>query len=357
MITMFEEFLQLVIAKIMANPIQGYVTAFVIFAVAIVVLRVFKFVVLRKLKSVAKKTKNEVDDLAIGVIDSIGWPFYIFVALYISSNVLIIPSLAGQVVYYILILLGTFYVAKGIGKFLDYSTKKVADRRKKEDEETDTTIISLLGKIIKVIIWLVALLFILSSFGIDISGALIGVGVSGIVIGFALQNVLSDLFASFSIYLDKPFKKGDFIVIGQDMGTIEKIGIKSTRIKTLQGQMLIVSNQELTSTRVNNYAKMEKRRVVVTLGVTYQTKTVKLKKIPGIVKKIVESTKHTEFNRCHFKEYGDFNLKAELVYYIDNKDYNLYMDVNQEINLKIKEAFEKEGIEFAYPTQTIFLEK
>ncbi|MBN2102055.1 MAG: mechanosensitive ion channel family protein [Candidatus Aenigmarchaeota archaeon] len=354
---MFEEFLQLLVTKVMANSLQDYVISLVIFLIAFAVLRLFKFVVLKKLKSLAKRTKTDWDDLFIDVIDSIGWPFYIFVALYISFNTLVLPTVTGMIVYYLLILLGVFYVAKGIGKFLDFSTRRVVDKRKREEKDADTTVISLFNKIIKAVVWVAAFLFILSSAGIDISGALVGVGVTGIVLGFALQNVLSDLFASFSIYFDKPFKIGDFIIIGDDMGTIEKIGIKSTRINTLHGHMLVVSNRELTTARVNNYAKMLKRRVVVGLGVTYDTTTDKLKKIPGMTKKIVESTEHAEFSRCHFKEYGDFNLKIELVYFIDNKDYNIYMDAKQKINLKIKEAFEKEGIGFAYPTQTIFLNK
>jgi len=165
------------------------------------------------------------------------------------------------------------------------------------------------------------------------------------------------LFSAFAIYFDKPFKDGDFIIIGNDMGTIKHIGIKSTRIQTLEGQELVVSNSELTSIRVNNYMKMEDRRVVFKFGVEYSTSLEKLKKINEIVKKIVKGAKNADLDRVHFKEFGDFSLNYEVVYYIHSPDYTEYMDVQQEINFKLKEAFEKEGIVFAFPTQTIFLEK
>lgn len=339
------------------NTLQSYIIAIIIFVVLLSVLKIFKFVVLKKLRDLSKKTKNDIDDLAIDIIDSFGWPFFIIVSLYAAANYLVLNPLLTQALYYAVLLLGVFYFVKGIGKFIDFTSRKAAKKRKKEEEDADTSVIKLIGRIMKAVVWLGALLFILSSAGIDITGAMVGVGVSGIVIGFALQNVLVDLFASFSIYFDKPFQVGDFIIIGNDMGVVKKIGIKSTRIQTLQGQELVISNTELTSTRINNYKKMDKRRISFSLGVIYGTETKKMKKIPGIIKKIIESVELTTFDRCHFKSFGDFSLNYEIVYYLDSSDYNKYMDVQQEINLGIKDAFEKEGIEMAFPTQTVFLEK
>ena len=196
----------------------------------------------------------------------------------------------------------------------------------------------------------------LSNLGIEITPLVASLGVGGIAIAIALQSVLGDLFAAFAIYFDKPFKEGDFIIVGNDMGTVEKIGIKTTRIQTLQGQELVVSNSELTNSRVNNYKKMKERRVVTNIGVEYSTPTKKLKKINGIVKKAVETTKESRFDRVHFKAFGDFSLNFELVYYVTSPDYVKYMDVQQEINFKIREAFEKEKIVFAFPTQTIHVD-
>jgi small-conductance mechanosensitive channel len=218
-------------------------------------------------------------------------------------------------------------------------------------------ILFVLKRIVNAIIFLFAFLIILYVLQIDLSGIVIGLGVGGIAIAFALQNVLSDIFSAFSIYFDRPFEIGDFIVIGEYSGTVKKIGMKSTRVKLLQGEELVLANSVLTTTNVRNFKKMRKRRIKFNFGVTYDTSSEKLKKIPNMVSKIIEKNKLTNIDRIHFKEFGDFSLNFEVIYYINSKDYAKYMDVQQEINFAIKEAFEKVGIEMAYPTQTIFLNK
>jgi small-conductance mechanosensitive channel len=185
-------------------------------------------------------------------------------------------------------------------------------------------------------------------------------GVAGIAIAFALQNVLSDAFSAFSIYFDKPFEIGDYIVVGEYSGTVKKIGMKSTRVQLLQGEELVLANSVLTTTNVRNYKKMKKRRINFSFGVTYDTPTKKLKKIPDIIKDIInpEKLKYVyKLDRAHFTEFGDYSLKFDVVFYMDNKDYAIYRDTQQAINFAIREAFEKEGIEMAFPTQTIFLNK
>jgi small-conductance mechanosensitive channel len=203
---------------------------------------------------------------------------------------------------------------------------------------------------------------VLSVLNIDLTGIVLGMGVAGIAIALALQNVLGDVFSAFTIYFDKPYEIGDFIIIGGDMGIVKKIGIKSTRLQTLQGEELVVSNNEMISTRIQNFKKMRKRRIVFQFGVTYGTSSEKLKKIPEIIKKIInpKNKKLPEvynLDRVHFREFGDFSLNFEVVYYLKTGDYNKYMDTQQEINFEIKDAFEKEGIEMAFPTQTVLLEK
>ncbi|MFP4567511.1 MAG: mechanosensitive ion channel family protein [Candidatus Woesearchaeota archaeon] len=180
-----------------------------------------------------------------------------------------------------------------------------------------------------------------------------GLGLASVVIAFALQNVLSDLFASVAIYFDRPFGKGDFIITGTDMGTVQSIGIKSTRIKTLNGEELIVSNRELTDTRVRNFKNMEKRRVALNVGVQYDTPLDKLKKIPKIIEKIFEKINDAELSRAHFKSFMDSSLEFEAIYFIKSKEYQLYMDTQQYVNLEIIKIFRKEGIEFAFPTRTL----
>jgi small-conductance mechanosensitive channel len=170
-----------------------------------------------------------------------------------------------------------------------------------------------------------------------------------------MQNVLGDLFASLSIVLDKPFVLGDFLIVDEHLGNVEHIGLKTTRVRSLWGEQLIFSNSDLLNSRIRNLGRMQERRTVFALGVTYQTPREKLTRIPGILREAVEAQEKTRFDRSHFKAYGDFSLNFETVYYVTVADYNAYMDVQQAINLRIHERFEEEGIEFAYPTQTLFL--
>ncbi len=339
------------------NSLTDYLLALVVFIVMISVLRVFKYVIIHRLKKLFAKTKTEIDDLLIRVIDSIGWPFYAFLSVYIAVRFIFLPDIIMTILYYILIILITYYVIRGAHVIIDFSTHRFVREREKQKKKVDTSVVDLLGKVLKGLLWLFALLFLLASFGYNITPAVAGLGVGGIVIGFALQSVLGDIFASFSIYFDKPFELGDFIVIGDDMGVVKKIGIKTTRIKTLRGEELVISNKELTESRIHNYKKMEKRRIAFSFGVIYDTPTKKLKKIPSIVKSIVDKVKLADIDRVHFKEFGDFSLNFEVVYYLNTRDYTEYMDTQQQINLEIKERFEKEGIEMAFPTQTVYVNK
>ena len=205
--------------------------------------------------------------------------------------------------------------------------------------------------VVKSIVALIAL----DNLGIDVTALIAGIGIGGIAIVLAVQNILSDLFASLSIIIDKPFVIGDFIIVGDLMGTVERIGLKTTRVRSLSGEQIIFSNSDLLSSRVRNYKRMYERRVAFSLGVTYDTKVELLERIPSMIEEIIGSQENTRFDRCHFKSFGDFALIFETVYYLLTPDYTAYMDAQQGINLAIARRFEEEGIEFAYPTQTIHL--
>ncbi|MCE5330216.1 mechanosensitive ion channel family protein [bacterium] len=338
------------------NTVEAYLIALGIFLGIFFASRIFKFGIVKRIKRLILKKIDIEKNLTIRIIDRIGWPFYVFLSIYIALLYINLPSLADKISFTIIVVVFVFYGIKVLGELLDYFMDKI-DQGKEEREKLAKGVGSVVKKIIIAALWIVAFLLIVSNLGYNITSLLAGAGVAGIAIAFALQGILEDFFAYFSIHFDKPFKPEDFIIIGNDLGTVKKIGIKSTRIQTLQGQELVVSNKELTSVRINNYKRMEKRRILFTFGVTYDTTVEKLKIIPGIVKKIINNIDKASPDRVHFKEYGDFSLNYEVVYFIDTSDYNVYMDIQQEINLKIKEVFEKEKIEFAYPTQSIILNK
>lgn len=334
-----------------------YAVALAIFVAAIIIFYIFQRIILAKLKKASGKTKTDLDDFIIDVIEHIRPPFYYFIALYIASEFLILPSVVSKVIFAVFLIVIILEVIFAIQSMIDFVIRKKLLRGGDDGNKDKEAIIKLTGNLIKGLIWILGILTVFANLGINVTSLITGLGIGGIAVALALQNILGDIFASFSIFIDKPFKVGDFIIVGSDMGTVVKIGIKSTRLTTLEGQELVIPNKTLMEERINNYGKMQKRRVVFPLGVTYATNPDSLRKIPEMVKNIIERQKDVEFGRTHFKEYGDSSLDFETVYFINGADYDRYMDVQQEINLAIFERFQKEGIEFAFPTRTVQIEK
>jgi small-conductance mechanosensitive channel len=203
-------------------------------------------------------------------------------------------------------------------------------------------------------LWVLGGLFILSNLGIEVTSLIAGLGIGGIAVAFALQGILSDLFSSFSIYFDKPFRIGDFIVIGTDSGIVERIGIKSTRIRTLQGEELVVSNAELTTARVQNFKKMQERRIVTNFGITYETDAQLLRQVKSVVQDIFGCIDGAKLDRVFFTTFGDSALQYEVVYFVSSSEYAEFLRVQEEFNIALFEKFAELGIDFAYPTQTIY---
>lgn len=332
---------------------QSLLVALGIFLGFLVLLKIFREIILDRLKKAAEKTKTDLDDLFIQVVKNIKPPFYFLISLYVALKYLTLPDFFCKVIDCLFILAIAIQIGRSLQAFINYGVKKVAQDKKAKSKSQ----IKIIAMVFKILLWTFVLLIILSNFGINITSLIAGLGIGGIAIAFALQNILTDIFSSFSIYFDKPFEEGDFIVLDQDKGIVKKIGIKTTRIQTLEGEELIISNKALTDARVRNFKKMRKRRIVFGFGIAYDISGEKLKKIPLIIKEIIQSIDLTKIDRVHFKEFGDFSLNFEVVYYVLVPDYGKYMDIQQKINLSLKEKLEKEGIEFAYPTYTIHMEK
>lgn len=335
------------------KEMDAFFNVLVIFIVSLSLLRIFKFVIIKKLKKIAEKTETKYDDILVDMVDKIGWPFYVLISLYISFYYLQTINVGGillsdirKIIYYIIITLAVYYVVKAIHVLIDHGTRLLI---KKREKDIDASTIDLLNRSLKGGLWLIAIILILSNFGYNITTLIAGLGIGGIAVAFALQNILGDIFASFSIYLDKPFRVGDYILFGDIEGTVKKIGIKSTRIEALQGQEIIVSNKQLTETVVHNYKKMDYRRVLFNFSIKYDTDLQKLEKIPGAIKDIISSIVMARFGRSHFSKFGDFGYIFEVVYYVNSSEYDKYMDTQQQINFEITKKFENEGIEISIP--------
>ena len=341
--------------SIFGNTILEYLTSFGIFLGGMLTVYIFKQHVLRRLKRWADATDTSADDLLLSAIEKFLVPVIYLFILYAALHTLVLSAEFERGLKIAAIVLVTVLAVRvaisavnfGLESYLDRSAH--ADGREKQ--------LKGIRGLVNFAIWLIALMFLLDNLGVKISAVVAGLGVGGIAVALAAQAVLGDLFGYFVIFFDKPFEIGDFIVVGEKMGSVEYIGIKTTRIRALGGELLIFSNKDLTNSCVHNFKKMERRRVVFKLGVIYQTPSEKLKAIPALVKGIIESQADTTFDRGHFAAYGDFSLNFEFVYYVTGADYTKYMDIQQAINLEIFETFEKERIEFAYPSQTLFVSK
>ncbi|MDP4007035.1 MAG: mechanosensitive ion channel family protein [bacterium] len=338
-----------------SNTFEAYISALVAGLAVWFGLWAFRVLVIRQMRKFASRTKTDIDDLVVEILRSFNLPFYLLLAVGAGAQFILWPPLVSKFGSWIVIVVLVYAAIRALTRLVDYFFSRVAKKRLVEDADFDPSAVRLLSKATRFAVWAVALLLVVQNLGFDITALVAGLGIGGIAIAFALQNILSDIFSSFSLYFDKPFSTGDFIIVGNDMGTVKHIGIKSTRLQTLQGQELVIPNKDLTGSRVNNYRKLEKRRVVFSFGVMYETKAEKLRAIPAIVKEVVDGIDLAELDRAHFKEFGDFSLNYEVVYYANTTQYNQYMDMQQEINLQVKERLEKEGIEFAYPTQTVYV--
>jgi len=341
------------------NTAYDYVLGVLIFIGLIIVLKIFQAFILSRLKKLAEKTKTDFDDVLIDIFRKVKPPFYFFISLYFGIKVLTLPDIVNTVIDILFIIAIVYEVIRGLERLLDFFTDKYLAKIEKTEESRETSIsmVRTLKTILRITLWIIGIVMVLANLGVNITSLVASLGIGGIAIALAIQNILSDVFSSFSIYLDKPFVVGDFIQIGTDMGTVEKIGIKTTRLRTPQGEELVISNKELTSARVQNFRRMEKRRNAFNLGVVYGTSTEKLEAIPKMIEQIVGSVELAEFDRCYFVSFGDSSLNFEVVYFVTSRDYAEFLATAEKVNLEIYKRFEKEGIEFAYPTQTVFLEK
>ena len=336
------------------NEIRTWLVALGITVAVLVVLRLIEQLVIVRIERLTSRTRTIIDDLVVGALRKTKLLYLFVVAVYLGSLTLTLPenlrALDSRILMVATLLQAGVWASTAITLWL-------AHYRATEEDGANRTTMNALSFLVRIALWTTVLLLILDNLGVDVTALVTGLGIGGVAIALAVQNVLSDLFASLSIVLDKPFVNGDFIVVGDMAGSVEHIGIKTTRIRSISGEQLVASNNDLLTSRIRNFGRMNERRVVFSLGVTYQTPTEKLERVPSLIREAVEGQSHVRFDRSHFASYGDFSLNFETVYYVESSDYTQHMDILQAVNLAIYRSFAAEGIEFAYPTQTVFVEK
>ncbi len=338
------------------STLKAWLIALGVSLLAYLALSILKKISARRVGALAQKTSTDVDDFVADLIHRTKPFLLLMVSLYLGSHFLSLPGTAKQILGRLTILALIIQLAIWGNGLFDCWRERI-QRQKKEEDPASLATYTALGFLVRLALWTVVLLLALDNFGINITALVAGLGVGGIAVALALQNILGDLFASMSILLDKPIVIGDFIVVDDLMGRVEHIGLKTTRLRSLGGEQLVFSNSDLLRSRIRNYQRMEERRIVFNVGVVYQTSPEKLAAIPGMIEEIIKAQELARFDRSHFKAFGNFSLDFENVYYVNSPDYNIYMNVQQGINLAIFRRFQEEGIEFAYPTQTILIDR
>jgi small-conductance mechanosensitive channel len=335
----------------LGNTLWAYLSAAALLVLLLAALRVFRAVVLSRLRKLAETTQTSFDDFLIGAAEGAVMPVLNYGAFYLAVNSLALSERLEKILYAASAVYLVFYTIRlalaAIRHGLELQLMKRPNGRERLGQLKGMMVV------IGGALWTLGLVFVLDNLGYDVTAVVTGLGIGGIAIALAAQNILGDLFNYFVIFFDRPFEVGDFIRVEDKVGLVEQIGIKTTRIRSLTGEELVMSNTSLTSSRIHNFRRLTRRRAALVLGVTYGTPAEKLRRIPALVRDIVAAEPSATFDRCHFTAYGPSSLDFETVYYFEGTDFLSFLNAQERINLAIYEAFEREGVEFAFPTQTL----
>lgn len=332
------------------NTVGAWLQAFAIAASVLVCALLVRSFVRSRYQKMLKTERIEFLELPFKVAGRTTTFFLLVAGLFAGLLTLDAPDIVHQVARKVL-MITTFWQVGVWASTAALSWLEIKRNNMLEHDRASAGTLSIVAVIIRALIWSVVLLLTLDNLGVNITTLVAGLGIGGIAVALAVQKVLGDLLASLSITLDKPFVLGDFLIVDEYKGTVEHIGIKSTRLRSLDGEQIIMPNSDLLASRVRNYGRMYERRVLFSVGVTYETSRDKLERLPQLVRDIVEAQKNVRLERCHLARLGSYSIDCEVVYFVLSKEYGEYMDIQQAINLRLIEVFEREQIEFAYPTQ------
>ena len=341
--------------EFLSNRVSDYLIALMILIGGFVTIKLLRCVVIERLKRWARKTATLFDDALLKLVEQSVIPLLYLGVFYIAVSNLTLHPILHQFLDALVLIIATIFGIRLLVSSSDYLLRLYWITRR--DGTNVEQVANAIVPAIRTAAWALGIIFVLDNLGFNVSAVLAGIGIGGVAIALASQGVLQDLFSYFAILFDRPFELGDFIKVDDVSGTVKNFGIKTTRIQSLSGEEIVIANQDLTKARVHNFKRMERRRIVFKLGVIYETSQEKLKQIPDLIEQIILEIDKTVFDRAHLSGFGEFSLNYEVVYFVQSNDYNLYMDIQQQINLQIKQEFDRQGIEFAYPTQVQYLGK
>ncbi|MGB3495151.1 MAG: mechanosensitive ion channel family protein [Elainellaceae cyanobacterium] len=340
--------------EFLRNTVETYLITLGILLLGFIIAPIVWATVARSLKQWATQTTTDLDDALLRILRRSLVPVIYLATFYIALNNLNLLDSIDRIVDSISIVIATVLGIRLVISLAEYAIRLYWITHHHSSEGLNQSLNALLPAV-RAIVWGLGIVFLLDNLGFDISAVIAGLGIGGVAVALASQGILKDLFSYFSILFDRPFELGDFIIVGDYMGAVERVGIKTTRLRSLGGEELVMPNTDLTGSRIRNYKRMQRRRIVFHIGVTYETGLTKLESISDLIQEIIVNADNAIFDRAHFLEYGDFSLNFEVVYFVTSNDYNLYMDTQQTINLALKRRFQERGIDFAYPTQVQYL--
>jgi small-conductance mechanosensitive channel len=340
----------------LGNTVRAWLIALAILAIGVTILIALKALVVGRFIKFASRTSNEVDDLLVELLRRTRLTVLIILVIAVVAFLMLeLPYSISTGIKFVAVIALFFQGMSWGNGIISFWMQRYAMRRGMTTGPSAATVGALVV-LVRFVLFLVLFLFALDNLGFEITPLITGLGIGGIAVALAVQNILGDLFAALSIVLDKPFTVGDYIVIDTHQGTVEHIGLKSTRLRSISGEQIIVGNSDLLRARINNFQRMVERRAAFLIRVTYETPPEKLTRIPGMIREAVTRQKMTRFDRSHFASYGDADIRFETVYWVLSADYNLYMDIQQAINLELFTRFAEEKIQFAYPTRVFRIE-
>ncbi|MBI1833585.1 MAG: mechanosensitive ion channel family protein [Candidatus Andersenbacteria bacterium] len=329
-------------AEVWGNTLNDYTLALILFVVALVILKLVKFYIVNRVSKVIVRSRTHIDDALLEVFDTIRPPFYIFISFYGATRLLTLEGQPEKVMNVILLLWVTWQVVATLQIFIDYL---IQTRLAGAQDVARKAISGIVSGLAKIVLWSVALLFVLSNLGVDVTSLLAGIGIGGLAIALGARSLLEDLFSSLAIVFDRPFAPGDFIEVAGEKGTVQKVGVKTTRIKSLSGEEVIIPNRDLASSRIRNYRHMQERRVTFQISVDPTLSRQKLEQIPVLVAGAMDG--HGRFKWCRVISLAKDKTTFDVAYFVGTYDYSDYLDTHEKVLLAIREAFENEGIHLA----------
>jgi small-conductance mechanosensitive channel len=335
------------------NSVRQWLIAIATLGAVYVLLAFGRRLAVRRLGTMAARSETRIDDLGVDLITRTRQYFLIGIAVYGATRLLALPENARGAIQLLMVAVVLLQAGRWGTGLIGFSVEGYLRRNAQGDPGARATV-QAVGYAARFALWSILLITALAAFGIDVTALITGLGIGGIAIALAVQNILGDLFAALSIVLDKPFVVGDFIIVDTTMGTVEHVGLKTTRIRSLGGEQIIVSNSELLKSRIRNYKRMEQRRVVFAVDVTYDTQPELLDRIPFLIREIIEGQSPTRFDRSHLLTLAESALRFETVYWVLDADFNVYANIQHAVLIELIRRFNAERIGFAFPSRTIY---